>query len=662
MFPESGPCSCPASGRKPRPRQSKRALFAPSRERQRGAISPEGLIYLRYVALAALIIGTTATVQIHFIIRHFEWHYAIAPVVLITLLGFLLGRVAVLSERLKKKNAQFRAVTDLAQEFVYFRRLDGQYDYVSPSCRDLTGYSPHEFLAEPNLMGRLIHPDDHERWRHHVHNVNHAGLPENLDLRLIARDGRTVWFSHLCAPVYDESGAQIGVRSTNLDITQRKAFEDHVARMAYYDLLTGLPNRHMLSQELHRLIESARVTEQRFAVLFLDLDRFKQLNDSFGHALGDLLLEQVAQRLQPICVNGAIVGRYGGDEFLVLAPALSQPSAAVAFARQILEAVEQPFSVDGKELYLSGSIGVALYPYDGQDTETLIRNANAATNKTKKDLQGNVRLFSPELAQNAEAFISIEGRLRKALKENELVVHYQPIVEIANGRIIGLEALVRWQHPEKGLVPPAQFIPVAEETGLIKALGEQVLAMVCQQIRKWEGMGISLPVAVNISARQFADPDFCLAVEKIVQEGGCQLSQLALEVTEQSLLADMEGAVERLTRLQRGGMSISLDDFGTGYSSLSYLRQLPIDKVKIDRSFISDVSRDVRAQAILRAIISLCRELNLGVVTEGIETKEQRELLKGMGCHICQGFLFSKPLPVDQLELLLTERRSAAGQ
>lgn len=661
MFPENDPCHCPASGRIPKPRQSKRTSRVSSRVRQRGAISPEGLIYLRYIALAALIIGTTAIIQLHFIIRDFEWHFVFAPIFLITFVGFLMGRVAVLRERLKKKNSQFRAVADLAQEFVYFRLLDGQYDYVSPSCRDFTGYSPNEFYAEPNLMGRLIHPDDVERWQHHVHNINNAGLPENIDIRLIALDGRTVWVSHLCTPVYDEAGVQIGVRSTNLDITQRKAFEDHIARMAYYDLLTGLPNRHLLSQELRRLIESARANEERFAVLFLDLDRFKQLNDSLGHALGDLLLEQVAQRLQPLCVNGAIVGRYGGDEFVALAPALAQPSAAVTFARQILEAVEQPFSVDGKELYLSGSIGIALYPYDGQDAETLIRNANTATNKTKKDLQGNVRLFSPELAQDAEAFISIESRLRKALKENELVVHYQPIVEIANGRIVGLEALVRWQHPEKGLVPPAQFIPVAEETGLIKALGEQVLAMVCQQIRKWEGMGISLPIAVNISARQFADPDFCLTVEKIVQEGGCKLTQLVLEVTEQSLLGDMAGAVEKLARLKRGGMSISLDDFGTGYSSLSYLRQLPIDKVKIDRSFISDVSQDVRAQAILRAIISMCRELSLGVVTEGIETKEQRELLKGMGCHICQGFLFSKPLPTTQIESLLTERRSAAG-
>ncbi len=630
--------------------------------REAGNISRPALIYLKFISLAAAALSTAVFIQLFFVMRRFEWHFLIVPVILALTIGLLLGRVMVLRERLRHQSGLFRAVADFAQEFTYFRRVDGAYEYVSPACRKITGYTADEFYATPNLMDRLVHPDDRERWQHHVQQINNAGLPVTLDLRLVSRRGETVWVNHVCGPVYDSNGAQIGVRATNLDITQRKAFEGRIEQMAYYDALTNLPNRHALARELQARVFSASLVQGKLAVLFLDLDRFKQLNDSFGHALGDSLLKQVGERLRACCENDTLIARVGGDEFVVVVPRIAEPGDAVAIARRLLDAVERPLHIEGRELYISGSIGIALYPYNGREPDELIRNADAAMYRSKKELKGNVRLFTPELVRHAEAFISMESRLRKAVRENEFTVYYQPIVRLSSGRFIGLEALARWQHPEKGLVLPQEFIPLAEEIGLIRALGEQIFAQVCRQLHQWGRQGIELPVSVNVSARQFDDPDFCQKVEEALRQAGCEAGLLEIEITEHALLGDLDAAVRKLEYLNQLGISISLDDFGTGYSSLGYLKRLPISKIKIDRSLVSDIGRHPRDQAILRAVLTLCRELDLELVTEGIETEEQKKLLQALGCNVCQGFLFCEPLALEKIEPMLREQKAACGR
>ena len=631
-------------------------------ERRVLATRCERRIQLKYLAATFLAVGTAVTVQALFVLKSFEPRMLMVPFIMATVIGLLLGRVMVLRERLRRQSEQFRAVADLAREFTYFRNNDGSYDYVSPAAREITGWFPADFYETPDLMNRLVHPEDRERWDHHVHHMSHDGLPETLDVRLIARDGREVWVTHICGPVFDESGNLVGQRSTNIDITQRKAYEERIERMAYYDALTDLPNRNYLTRAIRDQIEAAlsgkaekeQDREHSFAVLFLDLDRFNHINDSFGHAFGDRLLIQLARRLRDCCEHHGVISRFGGDEFVIVAAELAEPGDAVEYARHLLEAVEQPFELDDQELYLSGSVGISLYPYDGEDADTLVRNADAAMYRIKKERHEQIRLYSPELVRDAAEFIGTENRMRKALAEEEFILHYQPKVSMESEEIVSLEALVRWDSPEHGMIPPGEFIPVAEETGLIRPLGEQILRSVCNQLAQWDRMGIRIPVAVNISGRQFSDPDFCDTLQRIVEQSGCDVTLLELEVTEQVFLHDMAATVGKLRRLRDMGMSIALDDFGTGYSSLNYLKQLPLDTVKIDMSFIRDITDNPRDLAILRAIIMLCRDLQMSTVAEGIETGEQRMLLSTLGCGLGQGFLFHRALPPERIEELLT--------
>ena len=614
--------------------------------------------YLKFLTLALVLIGSAASIQITYFYERIEPRFFVVPMFVALVVGGLLGRVTLLRERLRRRNEQFHTIAELAQEFTYFRRVDGRYEYVSPACLALTGCTSAEFYRTPNLMDRLIHPDERARWDRHVHAMNHNGRPEAIDVRIVTRSGEVRWISHLCGPVHDADGRQIGVRATNLDITERKNVEDQIERMAYFDPLTDLPNRHSLQRRVAELVQDATDGGgPRFALLFLDLDRFKHLNDSFGHSFGDRLLRQMAERLRDCCSGRAMVTRFGGDEFVVVLPAVSDSGAVTAFAHELLAAVERPILEDGRELYISGTIGISLFPHDGGDADTLIRHADAAMYQSKRDRRGPVRLYSPELAHNASAFLGTESRLRKALKAGEFTVFYQSKVDIDSGEVVSLEALARWRDPQLGLLAPAEFIPVAEETGLILPLGDLILDQVCRQVCAWRVQGIAVPVAVNISVRQFADADFCGRVERIAHAAGCPLSMLELEVTEQVLLEDVPGAIAKLGRLRVGGISVALDDFGTGYSSLAYLRNLPINVVKVDRTFILDVSRSARDQAILRALIGLCRELQLTVVVEGIETREQRDLLHALGCRLGQGFLYCQPMPVEQMEPLLRARR-----
>jgi diguanylate cyclase (GGDEF)-like protein len=443
-------------------------------------------------------------------------------------------------------------------------------------------------------------------------------------------------------------GAQIGQAS------QRKLAEDQLRFIATHDPLTELPNRSMFNERLrHALNQSTRYT-RGLAVMFIDIDRFKVVNDSLGHSAGDRLLQDCAKRLTECLRESDIVARLGGDEFVVMIENFTGPRDAIAVAQKVLVALAKPFFVDGQEFLMSASIGISTFPDDGADVETLVKNADIAMYRAKDQGRNNYQFYSAQMNKHTFERLAMESSLRRAVERNEFLLHYQPKLDLRTGAIAGVEALVRWKHPDWGMVAPAQFIPLAEETGLIVQIGEWVLKTACEQSRQWRDQGIpGVRVAVNLSARQFAQKSLLQDVARIIAESGLTPECLELEITESMVMQNPEHARETLQKLKAMGISLSMDDFGTGYSSLAYLKKFPIDCVKIDRSFIKDIPVDADDMAITKGVIALGHSLRLKVVAEGVETKEQQEFLQANDCDEMQGFLFSKPLPTEEITTLL---------
>ncbi len=609
-------------------------------------------VYAKFIGAMCLLIWSVATYQGIYIYGGLTPSFYVVPTVVAIIIGSLLGHASVLGARLKYKSEQFRAIADLALEFTYYRTVNGVYEYVSPSCEEITGYPPEAFYNEPNMMDTLIHPEDAEQWMGHLHKINDGGMPETLDIRIVSKHGDILWISHLCAPVYDKRGVQVGVRSTNLDITERKLFEEQVKQMAFFDPLTNLPNRRSLRREIERNIEACG-EDGSFALFFLDLSRFKNINDSFGHSFGDRLLVKVAERLNGFR-DWIYVSRFGGDEFVLLVPGVSDEEEARLNAKVIIAALEVPVEIDGIKLHLTGSIGIAFYPRDGDHPDALISNSDAAMYKMKDAVLGDAEIYTGTMGDQASQFFSTENMIHQGIERDEFVAYYQPKVNTATGAIVGLEALIRWQHPQEGLISPARFISVAEETGQITRLGRGVLEQALADLQRWQRQGIAVPIAINFSARQFMSQAYCEQCIDMLQKADIDPAMIELEITEQVFLGDVERASDRLETFRAAGVTIALDDFGTGYSSFNYLRQLPIDTLKIDRSFIRDIDTDDRSRAILKGMLGLSRDLELQAVAEGVETQEQRRILREMGCQVSQGFLFYRPMPGDELAALLT--------
>jgi diguanylate cyclase (GGDEF)-like protein/PAS domain S-box-containing protein len=611
-------------------------------------------VYARSVAVVGAGVAVAAVIQVVLVYGEFHARFLIIPALVAIVVGLLVGRLAVLRERLRKKSREFRAIVDLASEFSYLRSVDGRYEYVSPYCEKLTGYTQEEFYREDNLMDRLIHPEDRPRWDSHLRNIHAQGASESFDIRLVAKGGQVVWITHICSAIEDNAGRPIGVRATNLDITQRKLDQQRIERLARFDPLTELPNRRVLENDIKK-----RVTEgQKFALLFLDLTRFKNVNDSLGHSFGDRLLQKIAQRLRTACREDCLLCRFGGDEFVIVLPK-RRGRNATEFAMMLLDEVERPLKIGSSELHIGGTIGIAFCPQDGQDTETLVRNADAAMYRAKRTPHERILTYHTDYSREAARFISTESEIHNALKEGQFIACYQPKVDLNTGRIVSLECLARWEHPRRGRLPPEDFIPVAEETGQITDLGRQIVAQVIDDMARWRSAGIAVPVAVNISPRQFSEEGFVERLERQFQEGGCDPALIELEITEQVFLGEMETTSARLKGLCRSGFHIGLDDFGTGYSSFNYLRGLPIGTLKLDRAFLSNLIDDPVSQAICRAVISLCRELNMTLVAEGVETEQQRQILLEYGCTIGQGFLFYRPLSRTEVTPLLHDKTAA---
>lgn len=614
-------------------------------------------IYLLSVAFGLGMVLTFFLVQSFVIIRAFEPRMLIVPLSLALAIGLLLGKVLVLRERLAARNRLFSALADFALEFTYFRKLSGEYEYVSPACRQLTGYGQEDFYRQPNFMNQLIHPDDLQVWGGHVHNINGEGVAETVEFRIIRRDGQVRWVEHLCSTVQDSKGEIIGVRSTNVDITQRKAYEQQIEFSAKYDHLTALPNRHWLMTMLHERVAAAQADKRHFAVMFLDLDRFKYINDTFGHAVGDTLLRQIADQFKGVCQNNGhgtpmFISRFGGDEFVIVED-MAQGDELRQSAEKVLAQLDRSFAVYGHDFHVTGSIGIAVFPYDGATPEDLIKHADAAMYKAKREGKNNIQFYSDDLAEEMSEFYRLEQRLKLAVERDEFVLHYQPQTELASGKVVAVEALLRWNSPGSGLVPPLQFIPVAEETGLIKQIGEMVFRKACAQWRAWSDQGIRVKMAVNVSPIQFRDDAFIGQLEKLLDEMHMPAASLEIEITEGVLMGSAEKALAKLNALRDMGISIAIDDFGTGYSSLEYLKDLPIDCLKIDGSFVREIQSGQRDLAIVKTIEALGRNLEMYTVAEGIEDSAQYALLKEIGCTLGQGYLISRPAPAAELEPLL---------
>jgi diguanylate cyclase (GGDEF)-like protein/PAS domain S-box-containing protein len=552
-------------------------------------------------------------------------------------------------EALRQAEEKYRGIFEGAVVGIFQSDLSGRYLSVNPAMARMLGYdSPQELLTSVTDISRQVYVDSESREAFRLL-IEQQGVVKNFERPVYRKDGSRIWIS-VAARAMRKDGVLIGYEGTNVDITDRKAAEERVQYLAYYDALTGLPNRTLLQDRLTKALASARRQKGKVALLFLDLDRFKTINDSLGHSVGDLLLQDVAERLKRWAREQDTVARVGGDEFLIVLNGVKEiPDAAVA-AERLMDAITAEFVIQGHSLSMSCSLGISIFPDHGTDGEALTKNADAAMYSAKDNGRNNFRFFTGDMNAQAVERLALENSLRLALGREELFLVYQPQMDIVTGKITGLEALLRWQHPELGLVPPDKFIRIAENIGLIMPIGEWVLRTACSQARKWQDEGLpAVPVAVNVSAVQFRQEGFHELIGRVLRETGLSSQYLELELTESLLLSNADVTFSVLQGLKAMGLKLAIDDFGTGYSNLSYLKQFPFSKLKIDRSFIRDVVVNPDDAAITTAIISMAKSLHLKVIAEGVENEAQMSFLRALQCDEIQGYYFSKPLAVDKV-------------
>ncbi len=550
-------------------------------------------------------------------------------------------------------DAALRRFIDTNIMGVLFTDLGGKIVDADDSFLTILGCAREEL---PQTLRDLTPPEHHRLDEEAFEKLMAFGACSPFEKELLRRDGSTipVLFG---AALHDEEIACFVV-----DLSQNKQAQDKLNHLAYHDALTDLPNQVLFKDRLKQAIAYSRRSDQMHAVLLLNLDRFKTINDSLGYTAGDRLLQSVAQRLTSCVRESDTVARFGSDEFAILLTQISRAQDAANAARAIKEVLDQAFIFDEQEVFMSTSIGISLYPHDDRDTAGLLKNAGAALDRAKVEGGNNYQFYTAGGTTRALKQLVLESNLRGALERSEFVVHYQPQVTIPDFHLIGMEALVRWRHPSLGLLYPSDFVPLAEDSGLIIALGEWVMRNACMQNKAWQDAGLApMRLSVNFSARQFQQPAFINSVAEILKETNLDPRWLELEITESSIMKEPDQAIEKLHELKLMGIRVAIDDFGTGYSSLNYLKRFPIDTLKIDKTFVADVCKDPHDTAIVRAIITLGHALDLTVIAEGVETQEQLKYLSSLGCDVVQGFLFSKSLPAPVFEELLVEQRRAAA-
>lgn len=554
---------------------------------------------------------------------------------------------------LLESEGKFRDLSEKSLVGIYIIQ-NGLFTYVNPQFAKVFGYTREEI--EGRLGPRqLSHPDDFDQVSRNIEK-RLSGAIDSIDysIRCLRKDGELIHVDLLGSRT--QFGGEPAIIGTLVDTTARTLAEARVKYQAYHDALTDLPNRLLCNDRLEHALTKAGRLNQYVAVLFLDLDRFKLINDSLGHPVGDALLVSAAQRLKNTVRQGDTVARLGGDEFVVILESLDEQRAPAAVAGKILNALAEPITLAGQELTVTCSIGIAIYPDDGEDADTLIKNADAAMYQAKRSGRSTCAFYSPELTLTSTRWLDLESALRKAIARQELELAYQPLIDLSNGRLVGAEVLLRWRHPEKGLISPADFIPLAEETGLIVEIGDWVLGQACAQLRDWRLRGLRLPrLAINVSSVQISRGGILESVKRVLETYEVDPARLELEITENAIMEHTEKSRRMLQALRAQGVSVAIDDFGTGYSSLAYLQKLPIDKLKVDQSFIAGIPDERGSEAIVKAIIALGRLLELEIVAEGVERVEQHRFVLENGCHVAQGYLYSRPGPAAALEAMLRE-------
>ncbi|MFC7514972.1 EAL domain-containing protein [Herbaspirillum sp. GCM10030257] len=560
------------------------------------------------------------------------------------------------TRRLAEREQRFESLFEHHPDGVFAFDINGNLISANKAFAQLTGYSAAE-LSTMSLRA-MVAPESLKIVDQHFIEATEGNASSFETMGL--RKDHSKYDAHITVVPIIVDDAVVGVHGVARDVTHSKDYERRIEHLATYDGLTGLPNRNLLDDRIKHAIVQAERQGGRVGVLFLDLNRFKIVNDSLGHDKGDILLRIMADRLKQCIRESDTVARLGGDEFVIVLEDVRSPEDVIGIARNLLTVIEKPVTLEGHDFSVSSSIGCSLYPKDGNDAATLLRNADLAMYEAKASGGGSFRFYKADMNERVKARLMHERQLRLALEREELVVYYQPRVDINSNKIVGAEALVRWHHPERGLVPPNEFIPLAEEVGLINELGEWVLKTACQQNRFWQEAGLpGLKVSVNLSPYQLApDSTITHAVRKSLTQSGLDARWLELEITESSLMQNVESTLTKLAEIRDAGVSISIDDFGTGYSSLSYLRRLPVDTLKIDQSFIRDISGSRDDAAIVSATIALAHTMQLKVVAEGVTSEEQIRFLEEHDCDEMQGFFLSPAVPPDEMQRLLHRGRA----
>ncbi len=560
------------------------------------------------------------------------------------------GREA--SVALIEAEARYRSLVEQIPAVVYAD--DGEVtSYVNPQIEEILGVTPDAYQADPGMWLRMVHSDDRERVQAQSEAFISGEGADLEDYRMVRPDGRVVWVRDRAFAHRDDEGRAVFEHGIMFDVTELKEAEERVAHMAYHDGLTSLANRQLFEQTLILAVERAKRDDKAIAVVFLDLDNFKLVNDSLGHHAGDLLLTELAERLSTCTRETDLVARQGGDEFLMLLADLEPEAveaAAVRVAGRVVEALAKPFGLHGTDFHARGSIGISLFPRDALDAETLLKNADIAMYRAKRVEPGGHAFFSAE-GDDATLRLSFEQRLRQAVEQQSWVLHYQPVVDLADRRIVGAEALIRWKDAH-GIVPPGEFIPVAEELGLIEAIGDWVVDQVAGQQRAWRDAGLELELSFNLSPRQLWTPRLADRLIAKLRDAGVDPSTVQAEITESTAMADPDRTQRTLRELHAWGLRLALDDFGTGYSSLSRLKHMPVEVLKIDREFIRHVDKDVRLAGMVRAMIQVAQSLDMVPLAEGVETEAEYVFLRSNGCRLAQGFWFAHPMPAEQLEAI----------
>ncbi|RAT96710.1 bifunctional diguanylate cyclase/phosphodiesterase [Brevibacillus sp. Leaf182] len=559
-----------------------------------------------------------------------------------------------MEDELKRSEEKYRIIAENTSDIISIINLDGEFLYLSPSHKRVWEHTvPDEEIH--NLFEWIVE-DDRDIFAYAIQHAFSTRKEYMVECRINTQRNDVIWTESKINPIMDEEGNVTKLLLVTRDVTDRKQSEETIHHLAYHDALTDLPNRRMYVQQLSKEMMQAKRFQSNLAVLFLDLDRFKDVNDSFGHDVGDMLLIEASKRLQACLKPGDVVARLGGDEFTIMQNQLQDRNEATALAEQIMNQLQRPFELDGHVFNVSCSIGIALYPQDGDNPEDLLKRADTALYTVKSRGKNGYDFFDPTMEAKSLERILMENEMRKAIEQEQFQIYYQPKIDIATSAMTGMEALVRWVHPELGIIPPNRFIPIAEETGMILALGEWILKQACKQNKIWHDQGYTLKVSVNLSARQIYQKDLVEMIKDILRETNLSPDWLELEITE-SIFVKMEEATAVLQQIRDVGIQISIDDFGTGYSSFSYIKSLPVDTIKIDASFIRDIHHNQESQAIVKAIVTIAQSLNMNVIAEGIELDDQVAALKENGCDHGQGYLFSKPLPTDDFDQFLRQEQ-----